>query len=71
MRTTADKRKTQRIEIIRWEVGGAPEFQYLDQGDDVYIESDSTEHNETDTKCEQNQILIKRQKADCIPSFLK
>jgi hypothetical protein len=67
MRITVDKGKTQRIEIIRWEVGDAPEFRYLDQGDDVYIESDSTENNETDTKCEKNQILIKRQKADRIP----
>jgi hypothetical protein len=39
MRTTVDKRKTQRIEITRWKVGNAPEFKYLNQGDDVYTES--------------------------------
>jgi hypothetical protein len=26
-----DRGKTQRIEIIRWEIGDAPEFQHLDQ----------------------------------------
>lgn len=35
MRITVDKGKTQRIGIIRGEIGDAPEFQHLDQRDDV------------------------------------
>jgi len=35
MRTAVDKRKMKRLEITRWKVGDALEFQCLDQRDDV------------------------------------
>jgi hypothetical protein len=67
MRTTVDKRKTHRMEINKWKVGDTLEFQSLDQGDNVYIESVSPKKNKTDMGSEKNKIFIRRPKADRIP----